>query len=177
MLFLTNGPAAGAIIPAVAWGDRFYQKLGEKVERRTGERVDVIGVGSRCGAMNALIGGELLRGAETLMASPIVAGARAPSGRLRSGDRGKGVRLPMSFVVALTPTALRVFKWRKTWFGSKVTKELGSLPRDGLQLEVEDRGVVKRFRLEHPDGATLAFEMTRVKFTTRFAAELAAALV
>jgi hypothetical protein len=39
-----------------------------------------------------------------------------------------------------------------------------------------DRGVVKRFRLEHPDGAALAFEMTRVKFTTRFADQLRAAL-
>lgn len=160
----------------MAWGDRFYEKLGENVERRVREPVEVIGVGSRCGAMRALIGGELLRGAETLMASPVVAGTRAPSGRMRTDDGGRGVRLPMSFVVALTPTALRVFKWRKTWFGSKVIKELGALPREGLQLSVDDRGAVKRFRLEHPGGAMLAFEMTRVKFTTRFADQLAAAL-
>lgn len=160
----------------MAWGDRFYQKLREKVEARIGEPVEVIGVASRCGSMGALIGGELLRGAETVMSSPIVSGSRAPGGRMRTDDGSKGVRLPLNFVVALTPTALRVFKWRKTWFGSKIKKELGALPREGLRLEIDDRGVVKRFRLEQLDGAALAFEMTRVKFTSKFADELMAAL-
>lgn len=160
----------------MAWGDRFYAKLQQKVEQRLGEQVEAIGVGSRCGSMNALIAGTALRGAETVMGSPIIAGAKAPGGRLRTPDAAKGVRLPMSFVVALTPTALHVFKWRKTWFGTKVKKELGVIPREGLQLEISDRGVVKRFTLTHPDGAALAFEMTRMKWTTGFADQLTAAL-
>jgi hypothetical protein len=160
----------------VAWGDRFYAKLQQKVEQRVGEPVDVIGVGSRCGSMNALIAGTALRGAETLMGSPIVAGSAAPRGRMRAAEGGKGVRLPMSFIVALTPSALHVFKWRKTWFGSKVKKELGSIPRDGLQLEISDSGVVKRFVLTGPDGSAFAFEMSRVKWTTNFADQLTAAL-
>jgi hypothetical protein len=160
----------------MAWGDRFYAKLRVKVEQRVGEPVEVIGVASRSGAMGALIAGSVLRGAETAMGSAIVSGSKAPSGRMRTAREGERVRLPMSFIVALTPTALRVFKWRKTWFGAKVKKELGALPRDGLLLEINDGGVVKRFRLEHPNGAGVAFEMSRVKFTTRFADQLTAAL-
>jgi len=160
----------------VAWGDRFYSKLQTKVEQRVGEQVDVIGVGSRCGSMNALIAGTALRGVESVMGSPIVAGSKAPSGRVQTAQGGKGVRLPMSFIVALTPTSLHIFKWRKTWFGSRVKKELGVIPREGLQLEVSDHGVVKRFVLSHPDGSAFAFEMTRVKWTTGFADRLAAAL-
>jgi hypothetical protein len=160
----------------MAWGDRFYSKLTAKVEQRLGEPVDVIGIGSRCGSMNALIAGTALRGVESAMGSPIVAGAKAPGGRLQTTESGKGARLPMSFLVALTPTGMHVFKWRKTWFGTRVKKELGVIPRDGLQLQVSDRGAVKRFELAHPDGSALAFEMTRVKWTTRFADELTAAL-
>jgi hypothetical protein len=160
----------------VAWGDRFYNKLKEKVEQRIDEPVEVIGVASRSGAMGALVAGTALRGAETVMSSPIVSGSKTPSGRMRTGDGGKGSRLPLNFVVALTPTALRVFKWRKTWFGSKIKKELGALPREGLQLAVSDGAIVKKFRLEHPDGSAIAFEMTRSRWTTAFADELTAAL-
>ena len=48
---------------------------------------------------------------------------------MRTGDAGKGTRLPMNFMVALTPTAFRVFKIRKTWTGVKIKKELGALPQ------------------------------------------------
>ena len=160
----------------MAWGDRFYAKLQAKVEQRVGEPVELIGVGSRCGSMNALIAGTALRGVETAMGSPIVAGSKSPGGRIQTAEGSKGVRLPMSFIVALTPTSLRIFKWRKTWFGSKVKKELGAIAREGLRLEVSDRGVVKRFVLTHPDGSAFAFEMTRVKWTTRFADQLTTAL-
>jgi hypothetical protein len=160
----------------VAWGDRFYSKLQPKVEQRLGEQVEVLGVGSRCGAMNAVIAGTALRGAESVVGSPIIAGAKVPAGRLGTSAGGKDVRLPMSFVVALTPTSVHVLKWRKTWLGTKVKKELGAIPRDGLQLEVSDHGVVKRFVLAHPDGVALAFEMTRMKWTTSFAEQMTAAL-
>ena len=82
----------------------------------------------------------------------------------------------MNFMVALTPTAFRVFKIRKTWTGLRLKKELGALPREGLRVEIEDGGIVKRFRLDGADGSALAFEMTRSKFATTFADDLRTAL-
>jgi hypothetical protein len=160
----------------MAWGDRFYDKAREKIEQRVGEPVEVIGWASRSGAMGALIAGTALRGAETLADSPVVTGAKAPGGRMRTAEGGKGTRLPMNFMVALTPNALRVFKIRKTYTGVKIQKELGALPRQGLRAEIDDGGVTKRFRLEGADGSALGFEMTRSKFATTFAEDLRAAL-
>jgi len=160
----------------MAWGDGFYRKAREKVEQRTGEPVEVIGWASRSGAMGAVIAGTALRGAEVAAGSPIQSGVAAPRGRMQAGGGEQGARLPMNFMVALTPTAFRVFKIRKTWTGLRLKKELGSLPRDGLQVEIADGGVVKRFRLSGADGSAIAFEMTRSKFATTFADELSAAL-
>jgi hypothetical protein len=164
-------------VPAtMAWGDGFYRKAREKVENRIGEPVEVIGWASRSGAMGAVIAGTVLRGAETAMDSPIVAGAAVPRGRMQTAHAGKGTRLPINFLVVLTPTAFRVFKIRKTWTGVKIKQELGALPREGLQVEIDDAGIVKRFRLDGADGSALGFEMTRSKFATSFATDLSAAL-
>jgi hypothetical protein len=160
----------------MAWGDRFYRGAQRKIEDRTGEPVEVIGWASRSGAMGALVAGTVLRGAETAADGPIATGVAAPRGRMQAGDGGKGARLPMNFMVALTPTALRVFKIRKTWFGVKLKKELGAMARDGLRVSVDDGGLTKRFRLDGADGSALAFEMTRSKFATRFADDLRSAL-
>jgi hypothetical protein len=100
----------------MAWGDRFYSNAREKIEQRIGEPVEVIGWAGRSGAMGAVVAGTALRGAETA-GSAIVTGVAAPRGGIQTGDGGKGTRLPMNFMVALTPTALRVFKIRKTWTG------------------------------------------------------------
>lgn len=160
----------------MAWGDGFYRKATERIEQRIGEPVEVIGWASRSGAMGAVVAGTVLRGAETAMDSPLVTGAAAPARRMRTGDAGKGTRLPMNFIVALTPTAFRVFKIRKTWTGVKIKKELGALPRGGLRIEIDDGGITKRFRLDGADGSALGFEMTRSKFATSFAEDLRAAL-
>ena len=160
----------------MAWGDGFYRKARAKVEQRTGETVEVIGWASRSGAMGAVIAGTALRGAEAAAGSAVQAGVAAPRGRMQAGGGEQGARLPMNFMVALTPTAFRVFKIRKTWTGLKLKKELGSLPRKGLHVEIEDGGIVKRFRLAGADGSALGFEMTRSKFATTFADELRAAL-
>jgi hypothetical protein len=126
--------------------------------------------------MNAVLGGALLRGAETAANSPIVTGTSVPGAKMRAHDGGKGIPLPMNFMVALTPTAFRVFKIRKTWTGLKIKKELGTLPRDGLQVETTDGGVTKTFSLNGTDGSSITFEMTRSKFATTFADDLRAAL-
>jgi hypothetical protein len=100
----------------------------------------------------------------------------APRSRMQTTEGGKGARLPTTFMVALTPTAFRVFKFRRSWFGLRITKELGVLPREGLQLTTADRRMVKQFHLTGADGSAISFEMNRVGFTTRFADELTTAL-
>jgi hypothetical protein len=169
-------PPGATFSLSMAWGDGFYRKAREKIETRIGERVEVIGWASRSGAMTAVLAGAALRGAETAMGGAIVAGAAAPRGRIQTGGEGKGARLPMNFMVVLTPTAFRVFKIRKTWTGVRIKKELGALPREGLQVKIDDAGVSKRFRLDGADGSALGFEMTRSKFATTFADDLRAAL-
>jgi hypothetical protein len=160
----------------MAWGDGFYRKAREKVEARVHEPVEVIGWASRAGSMNAVLGGAVLRGAASAANSPIVAGTAVPGSKMHAGDGGKDVRLPLNFLVALTPTTFRVFKIRKTWTGLKLKKDLGALPRDGLQVETSDGGVAKRFSLHAADGSSITFEMTRSKFATTFADDLRAAL-
>jgi hypothetical protein len=160
----------------MALGDGFYRKAKAKIEARIGEPVEVLGWASRSGAMTAVLAGTVLRGAGTALGSAVAAGTAVPGGRMRDADGGKGARLPINFLVALTPTALRVFALRKTWTGLKLKKELGTLPREGLRLQIEDATVVKRFRLDGADGSAVGFEMTRSKFATTFAEDLRAAL-
>lgn len=160
----------------MAWGDGFYRKARAKVKERTGEDVEVIGWAARTGAVKAVIAGAALRGAETAMDSPIVAGAKAPTRRMRAGDAGKDVRLPMNFIVALTPAAMHVFKVRRTWTGLKLKRELGRIPRAGLRLEMRDAGIATRFRLDGADGSSLAFEMNKCSFTASFANDLRVSL-
>ena len=154
----------------MAWGDGFYRKAGKKVEARTGEKVELIAMASRTGAMNAFVAGKL--GSAALGTPEGV----APRSRMQTNAGGRGGRLPTTFMVALTPTAFRVFKFRRSWFGLKITKELGALPRPDLQLETTDKGMVKQFQLAGADGSAISFEMNRVGFTTRFADDLTAVL-
>jgi hypothetical protein len=155
----------------MAWGDRFYRTAATKVAARVGEPVELISMASRTGAMNAFVAGKT---------SSIGLGTPeglAPRSRMKTGDGGvKGARLPTTFLVALTPTAFRVFKFRRTWFGLRIRAELGALPRERLQLETSDHGVTKQFRLVGSDRSEIRFEMNRVKFTMKFADDLSTAL-
>ena len=165
---------AGRCVTAL--GDGFYRKAKEKIERQIGEPVEVLGWASRSGAMGAVIGGQLLRGIDVAGGNPVGLGTSIPGGRMAAAGGAEGARLPMNFIVALTPSAFRVFALRKTWTGLKLKKELGTLAREGLQLAVEDGGVTKRFTLLATDGSGLGFEMTRSKFASSFADDLSNAL-
>jgi hypothetical protein len=160
----------------MAWGDAFYDKARAKVSDQVGEPVEVIGWASRGGSMNAVVAGTVMRGAMVAMDSPIQTGAMPPRSRMTAPAGDKGSKLPMNFLVALTPTAFRVFKFRKTWTGLRLKKELGALPREGLSLSTTDRGLVRLFVLDGADGSSLTFEMSRVKWTDRFTEQLAGAL-
>jgi hypothetical protein len=160
----------------MALGDRFYAKAKQKVEERVGEPVEVLGWASRSGAMGAVIAGQVARGVDVAGGNPIGLGTSIPKGHMVAEGGGKGTKLPINFLVALTPNALRVFAVSNGWGGAKVKKELGALPRAGLQLAVEDGGVTKKFQLQASDGSAIGFEMTRSKFASTFAEDLQAAL-
>jgi hypothetical protein len=160
----------------VAWGDSFYRKAGAKIEGQIGEPVEVIGWASRSGAMGAVIAGKVVGGAEVAIGGQNSSFIGIPGHHMKVAGNDKGVRLPVNFMVVLTPTAFRVLKISKGWGGVKIKGELGTLPRDGLVLAIEDSKVTKQFQLAGTDGSVVRFEMARSKFTTNFAEQLETAL-
>jgi hypothetical protein len=141
----------------VAWGDRTYRKAAAAVERRVGEPPVKVAFASRPGATAAVISGELTG-----------IGGRAPGAKIVR-EHGDDTRLPTSFLVAVMPTRVYVFKARTGWFGVKVKKELGVFEREGLVVDVHGKGM-KRFTLHSPQaGQTMAFEMMKHRVTGELA--------
>jgi hypothetical protein len=160
----------------MAWGDSFYRKASAKIEGQIGEPVEVIGWASRSGAMGAVIAGKVAGGAEVALGGSNASFMGIPGDRMKVAGNDKGVKLPVNFMVVLTPSALRVLKISKGWTGLKIKGELGAIPRDGLALAIEDAKVTKQFQLAGSDGSAIRFEMTRSKFATSFSEQLEAAL-
>ena len=74
-----------------------------------------------------------------------IAGAVTGYARRTAPDRihregGKDTKLPQSFMLAATPTAVHVFAYKMFWGKTKVKEELGSFPRAGLELHAGDGG-------------------------------------
>ncbi len=134
----------------MALGDSFDAKASEKIEQQIGEPVEVLGWASRTGAMGAVVTGKIVGGAGVALGGDGSSFMGIPGDRMQTGDRGKGVKLPINFMVVLTPTALRVLKISKGWTGLKIKGELGTLPREGLGLAIEDAKVTKQFQLAAP---------------------------
>jgi hypothetical protein len=149
--------------------ESYFKNATARVEKLTGESVLAIGFCNRVGSMGAVIasaGQELATGGE-------LGGFTAPRGSLVKD--GKKVRLPLNFIVAVTPTSVHVYKHRMFWGRVKIKRELGSFDRGGLEVAVEDAKLTKRFALRSPSGgAAVAFEMTRSKFADGLAAALSA---
>jgi hypothetical protein len=108
--------------------------------------------------------GELLAGVNAADGGLGPMGARAPGSRIRR-EGGKDTRLPMSFLVAVTPARIHVYKIRRWWGWITISRELAVFDRDGLIVDVSgDR--MKRFTLHSPAaGQTMAFEMLRHRVT------------
>ncbi|HEY7632151.1 MAG TPA: hypothetical protein VH817_15700 [Thermoleophilaceae bacterium] len=160
----------------MALGDSFYRKASEKIQSQIGEPVEVLGWASRTGAMGSVIAGKVVGGASVAMGGSNSSYMGIPGDRMQVAGDDKGVKLPINFMVVLTPSALRVFKISNGWSGVKIKGELGTMPRQGLQLGIEDAKVTKQFELAGTDGSAIRFEMTKSKFATKFADELEAAL-
>ena len=154
----------------MALGDRFYRKARDKVEVRTGEQVELISMASRTGRDE-----RIRRGQARLSRSRY---ARGRGTAFTDANQRWRQRWPPANDLhgRSYPTAFRVFKFRRSWFGLKITKELGALPRQGLRLETNDAGMVKHVHLAGADGSAMSFEMNRVGYTTRFADRLITAL-
>jgi hypothetical protein len=157
-------------------GDSFYAKAKDKIEAQIGEPVEVLGWASRTGAMGAVVGGKIVGGAGVALGGDSSSLMGIPGDRMHAPGSGKGEKLPINFMVALTPSALRVLKISRGISGVKIKGELGSLPRDGLRLAIEDAKMTKQFQLAGADGSGVRFEMTKSKFATKFAEELESAL-
>jgi hypothetical protein len=152
-------------VDPMAWGDRYYRKATAAVEKRNGETVVKVGLGSRPGAMAATARGE----AWTL--TGFGSGSRIPTSKIQR-ENGKNTRLPTSFLVAVTPTRVHVFKVRNSWGSVRLKRELGVFDRDGLTVDVSGQRV-KRFTLHSPaDGQTMTFEMMSHRVTDELAEAL-----
>jgi hypothetical protein len=150
----------------MAYGDRYYRKASAAVEKRVGEPPVRVGLASRPGATSAVLQGELLG------AIGVTGGLRAPGGSI-TRENGKDTRLPTSFLVAVTPTRVHVFKYRNGWFGVRLKRELGVFERDGLVVDVQGTGM-RRFTLHSPAaGQAMAFEMLKHRVTDELAEALA----
>jgi hypothetical protein len=149
----------------MALGDRYIRSATAAVEKRIGERPLRIAFASRPGATAAVLKGELLAGAG------IAGGLRGPGSKIKR-ESGKDTRLPTSFLIAVTPARVYVYKHRMLWGSVRIKRELGVFDRDGLVVEVSGKAM-KRFMLHSPQaGQTMAFEMLKHRVTDELAGAL-----
>jgi len=153
----------------VALGDRYQENVRKAAAELVGEDVLMVAFGSRAGAMNSVIAGQVLRGGEAAMGGDGITGVSMPGGAIER-DGAKQTRLPMNFMLVVTPAHIHVYKHKMLWGTVKVKGELGVFARDGLEVTTEDRGMTKQFMLRSPaSGEQMAFEMTKHRVTTELA--------
>jgi hypothetical protein len=151
---------------------RYLKNATAAAAKRTGEEILGVAFCNRAGSMRALVAGEVLQLGEAALGGGAVAGINAPAGAIQR-EGGKKTRLPLNFVVAITPARVHVFKHRMFWGSVKLKSELGVFDRAGLQVGVRDGAITKQFMLHSPgQGQTMAFEMTDVEHTREIAALL-----
>jgi hypothetical protein len=159
--------STGTVIMAL--GDRYISNAKKAVSALVGEEVLNVSFASRSGSMNAVLAGQVLRGAEIGLGGDGITGVSVPrSGIEREGE--KKTRLPMNFIVAVTPKHIHVYKHKMLWGSVKLKGELGVFEREGLEVTIEDRGLTKQFSLRSPaSGQQMRFEMTKHRVTTELA--------
>jgi hypothetical protein len=133
------------------------------IAERTGETVLGAALCARSGAMGAVLGGEASR----LAFGDAVPQGMAPRAKIER-EGAKATRLPTSFLVAVTPDNVHVFTYRNGYFSTKVKKHLGTLPRQGMAIEIADQRITKQFHLSSA-GQDLRFEMNHHRVTREFA--------
>jgi hypothetical protein len=150
-------------------GDRYLENAKKAVAELIDEEVLMIAFGSRSGSMNAVLAGQVLRGAEAGLGGDGITGVSVPRGAIEH-EGAKKTRLPMNFMLVVTPAHIRVYRHKMFWGSVKVKGELGVFARDGLEVTTKDSGLTKQFALHSPAaGQQMRFEMTKHRVTTELA--------
>jgi hypothetical protein len=88
-----------------------------------------------------------------MQAGALVYGAASKLGRARAGG------LPSQFLLAVTPTKLRAFKYKLKSKGVEARQEVAAWDRAGLKVELERLTMTTRVTLAWPDaGEKLVFD-------------------
>lgn len=93
----------------MALGDRYLENATKAVAELIDEEVLMIAFGSRAGSMNAVLAGQVLRGAEAGLGGDGITGVSMPRGAIERAD-AKKTRLPTNFILAVTPANIHVYR-------------------------------------------------------------------
>jgi hypothetical protein len=132
----------------VGLGDSYLLNGAKAATPIVGEQILHVTFGSRVGSMGAVLMGQL---------SGI--GGMAPRDAIHRPG-GKDSKLPMNFMIVITPSRVWVFKHKMFWGRIKIKDTLGVFERVGMQAFVGD-GTVRQFSLvqQNPPQA-MSFEIT-----------------
>jgi hypothetical protein len=150
-------------------GESYIANAKKAVAAVVGEEVLNVSFANRSGSLNAVLAGQVLRGAEIGLGGDGITGVAVPRGAIKR-EGAKKTRLPMNFLVAVTPARIHIYKHKMFWGSVKLKGELGVFEREGLEITIEDRGLTKQFALNSPaSGQQMRFEMTKHRVTTELA--------
>jgi hypothetical protein len=150
----------------MSMGERYQQNLEEGVAPLIDGPLVTATVGSPVGSMSHLFRAEAVNAAGAAIGSGSPELSGATRGRVHQ-DRGKDVRLPQSFAVAVTPTSVYFFRWKPFWGRVKIKRELACIPRAGLVVQVAPRKASTAFLLVSPaTGTRAAFELGTLGFAS-----------
>jgi hypothetical protein len=94
-----------------------------------------------------------------------------------AGNKQRAGGLPSSFILAVTPTTVRVYESRVGRAGEDIGAEVAAWDRAGLQLIGVDRGGMKTtVKLRLPDGDEVACSAGTHEYTDRFVELLGSAM-
>jgi hypothetical protein len=150
-------------------GDKYIANAKKAVAAVVDEEVLNVSFANRSGSMNALLAGQVLRGAEMGLGGDGITGVGMPRGSIKR-EGAKKTRLPTNFIVAVTPKHIHIYKHKMFWGSVKLKGELGVFDREGLEVTIETRGLTKQFSLVSPAaGQQMRFEMAKHRVTTELA--------
>jgi hypothetical protein len=141
-------------------GDRYQRNLEEAVKPLIDGPLVLATIGSPVGSMSNLFHAEAFNVATSGMGDGSILVSGSTRGRVHQ-SRGKDIRLPRSFAVALTATSVYFFKWKPFWGKVKIKKELACLPREGLSVTIRPgkASATVFILVSETTGARTAFEM------------------
>jgi hypothetical protein len=140
--------------------ERYQAKLEAAVEPHLDGPMVFATIGSPVGSMSRLLRSEAFNVALAGAGDNLFRSSGRTTGRLHDGA-GRDIRLPTSFIVALTPTSLFVFKYKSRWSRFKVKRELARIPRAGMVVQIhKGKASATVFQIaSEATGDRMAFEM------------------